>query len=234
MILFYVDESGTSLKDLRNPFFVLGCFAIDAREWQRIDSEIASLKRRLISWAKPEDWEIKARDIRRGDNLFRSYRWEARAGAFQEIAAMISEFQCQMFVVQVDKRALPSSIESNTDLYRLAYWRLLEELDQYLQKSDTSGLMLFDMRASSIHSSIQDRRLVEAYRDWLSTRSGRHRFVEMPWFGFSEFYAGLQLADYVSYLVDFTHNEAEREKRSRELFEAIQLIQPKLRLTKIP
>lgn len=59
MIFFYIDESGTSLNDTRNPFFVLGCVAIDAREWPHIDSEVHSLKRRLISWAKPEDWEIK-------------------------------------------------------------------------------------------------------------------------------------------------------------------------------
>lgn len=234
MIFFYVDESGTGLKDLQSAFFVLGCITVDEREWQRIDGEVTLLKRRLISWAKPEDWEIKARDMRRGDRLFRNQNWEIRAKAFHAISSTISEFQCRLIVVQVDKRLLPRSVQTDTDLYRLAFWRLLDELDKFLHQNDKTGMMLFDMRSSSLHSSIQDRRLIDAYRDWLSTKTSRNRFVGMPWFGFSEFYAGLQLADFVSYLVDFTHNEIERGKRSRELYEAFQLIESKLHLIKIP
>ncbi len=162
MILFYIDESGTGLKDRRSPFFVLGSIAIDAREWQRVDSEISSLKRRLISWAKPEDWEIKGRNLRRGDGIFAKRNWEDRAQAIHEIAGLISEFRCQLFVVQVDKRLLPRGVESDTDLYRLSFWRLLEEFDSFLARADQEGMMLFDMRAASIHSSIQDRRLLDA------------------------------------------------------------------------
>jgi hypothetical protein len=69
MLLFYIDESGTGLKDTRTPFFVLAAVAIHVRDWQEVDSQIAGLKRRLISWAKPEDFEIKGRDMRRGEKL---------------------------------------------------------------------------------------------------------------------------------------------------------------------
>jgi hypothetical protein len=47
MLLFYIDESGTGLKDARTPFFVLAAVAIHVRDWQEVDSQIASLKRRL-------------------------------------------------------------------------------------------------------------------------------------------------------------------------------------------
>lgn len=234
MIFFYIDESGTSLGDIKNPFFVLGCVAIDAREWQHIDCEVHSLKRRLVSWAKPEDWEIKGRDLRRGDGFFKSQNWPERAKAFLDIAGMLSEFRCQLLVVQIDKRMLPRSLETDADMYRLAFWRLLEEMNRFLEKTEQDGMILVDTRAASLHSSVQDRRLIDAYRDWLGMRSGRCRFVELPWFGFSAFYSGLQLADFVSYLVDFTHTEQEQGKRSQELYEAMHVINPKLLLVKIP
>jgi hypothetical protein len=234
MIIFYIDESGTGLKDDRNPFFVLGCAALDSKEWQFFDSEMSSLKRRLISWAKPEDWEIKGRDLRRGEGFFVNQNWNERASAMHDIADLISEFRTQFFIVQVDKRLLPRSVESDTDLYRLAFWRLLEEINSFLAEKNQEGMLLCDMRSSSIHSSIQDRRLIDAYREWIGSRSGRSHLIELPWFGFSEFYNGLQLIDFACYLVDFTHNEREAGKRSQELWNAFNLIEGKIKLIKIP
>jgi hypothetical protein len=234
MIFFYVDESGTGLKDPRNPYFVLGCIAIDSHNWGRIDTEVYSLKRRLIPWARTEDWEIKGRSLRRGDDFFSNQNWQERAQAFQDISEIISEFPCRLFAVQVDKRLLPRSVETDPDLYRLAFWRLLDELNLYLVKTKQDGVLMFDMRSSSIHSSIQDRRLIDVYREWLGVHADKSQFVELPWFGFSEFYSCLQLADFVSYLVDFSNNENEREQRSEEIYKAFRSIERKLNIFKIP
>jgi len=187
----------------------------------------------VISWAKPEDWEIKGRSQRRGDD-FSNQNWLDRARVFQEIAEIISEFQCKLFAVQVDKRLLPRSVETDPDLYRLAFWRLLDELNLYLVKTSQEGVLMFDMRSSSIHSSIQDRRLIDANREWLGVHAESSRFAELPWFGFSEFYSGLQLADFVSYLVDFSNNEHERGQRNEEIYKALRTIEFKLNLVKIP
>jgi Protein of unknown function (DUF3800) len=65
MILFYMDESGTGLGDTQTPFFLLAAAAIPTAAWQTVDSQVTALKRRLVGWAKPEDYEIKGRDIRR-------------------------------------------------------------------------------------------------------------------------------------------------------------------------
>ncbi len=105
----------------------------------------------------------------------------------------------------------------------MASWR---ELDQ-------PGMLMVDMR-SDMHSSVQDRRLIDAYREWIGSRTGLTRLVELPWFGFSAFYAGLQLADFVAYLVDFVSNEIRRDERSRSLFDAYAIIQSKVTLTRIP
>ena len=65
MHLFYIDESGTGLKDKNSSFFVLAGVRIPISSWQEIDDKIAALKRRLIGYAKPEDWEIKGRSNKR-------------------------------------------------------------------------------------------------------------------------------------------------------------------------
>jgi len=233
MLLFYIDESGTGLRDKQTPFFVLAAVAIPINEWQSVDTELVSLKRRLVSWAKPEDFEIKGRDMRRGEKFFKGQDWDSRARAMNNVAQLIVESSCQVFAVQVDKRDLPDYIGSDSDLYRLAFWRLLEELEAALDRLDQTGMLMVDMR-SDMHSSVQDRRLVDAYRAWVASRGGQTHLVELPWFGFSAFYAGLQLADFAAYLIDFGSNESGRAMRSAELQEAFVRLQSKVHLVQVP
>ena len=233
MIIFYVDESGTGLGKNQTPFFVLSALSFPASEWRTIDQQVVSLKRRLVSWAKPEDFEIKGRVLRRGEMFFKGHDWKARAQAFNDIAQLIADLPCQIFAVQVDKRDLPSSIGSQEDLYRLAFWRLLEEIELALAQVNQSGMLLMDGR-SDLHSSVQDRRLVDAYREWQALRQEPSHLIELPWFGFSEFYVGLQLADFAAYLIDFVAEENLNQRRSEELQNAFAKMEPKIRLVCIP
>ncbi|HEY0607382.1 MAG TPA: hypothetical protein VGD58_30975, partial [Herpetosiphonaceae bacterium] len=77
-------------------------------------------------------------------------------------------------------------------------------------------------------------RIVDAYRDWVGSRAGQTHFVELPWFGFSAFYAGLQLADFSAYLIDFVSNEMAPERGSEELQVAYAKFQHKVQLVHIP
>lgn len=230
---FYVDESGTGLGDKRSPYFVLSAIGIPTSEWQLIDEQVAALKRRLVSYAEPEDFEIKGRDLRRGEKFFKDKDWAARIQAFHEIAQLIADFPCHIFTVQVDKRHLPEFIGSDDQMYRLAMGRLLEAIDAELHHLQEPGMLLFDMR-SDMHSSVQDRRLVDSYRQWVKTRPTPTNLIELPWFGFSSFYAGLQLADFAAYLIDFVSNDESSDRGKDELKEAFARFQPQVRLLHIP
>ena len=92
---------------------------------------------------------------------------------------------------------------------------------------------MVDMR-SDMHSSVQDRRLIDAYREWIISRAGRTGLIELPWFGFSAFYAGLQLADFTAYLIDFVSNEGKHTRRDSELHEIFARFQHKISLVHIP
>jgi hypothetical protein len=232
MILFYIDESGTGLSDKRSAFFVLAATSISIDDWPELDNRFTVLKRRLISFAKPEDFELKGRDLRRGEKFFKHQSWPMRAQAINDIAQFISESPLRVLAVQADKRDLPETIGSDVELYRLTFWRLLDEIDGELRRLNERGMLMVDMR-SDMHSSVQDRRLIDAYREWIGSR-GSTRLVDVPWFGFSAFYAGLQIADFTAYLIDFVTNEIVREERKSELHEAFQRLKQKIRLIRIP
>ncbi len=231
--MFYIDESGTGLGDKGSPYFVLSATSIPADEWKVIDSQITALKRRLVSWAKPEDFEIKGRDMRRGEKFFKGLNWHERVKAIQDVAELISMLPCRIFAVQVDKRELPEYIASDDMMYRLSLSRLLDEIELELVQVNQSGMLLLDMR-SDLHSSVQDRRLIDAYRDWIGSRMGQTHLIELPWFGFSAFYAGLQIADFSAYLIDFVSNEGTSGRGSLELQEAFNKFQHKVRIVHIP
>lgn len=233
MLLFYIDESGTGLKDEQTPFFVLASVAIPIEQWQRVDSQVNSLKRRLVSWAKPEDFEIKGRDLQRGEKLFKSQNWDMRARAIHQVAELIEQLPCRILAVQIDKRDLPDYVGSDNDLYRLTFWRLLDELEQELERENQNGMLMVDMR-SDMHSSVQDRRLIDVYREWLGSRTGQTQLVEVPWFGFSAFYSGLQLADFAAYVIDHAFNDRARGKRSKVLHEAFAKFKTKTQIVRIP
>ncbi len=58
--------------------------------------------------------------------------------------------------------------------------------------------------------------------------------MELPLFGVSNFYTGLQIADYVAYLIHFHSKPAGTARRYAELEEAFNLLKPKMQLVKIP
>ena len=92
---------------------------------------------------------------------------------------------------------------------------------------------MVDMR-SDLHSSLQDRRLIDAYRDWVRARKEIH-FIELPWFGFSAFYAGLQLADFCAYMIDFDSNEENADKeKTKELSKTYARFKHKIHLVTVP
>ena len=233
MILYYIDESGTGLKDYRSPYFVLSAIAVPVEVNQSLNLAITDLKRELVSWAKPEDFEIKGRYLRQGDNVFKSLDWEKRSRAFLQIATLLSKFPCKILTVQVDTRDLPEYISTDVELYRIAFWQLLDAIEDDLVMQARPGMILMDAR-STLHSSIQDKRTIQAYQDWLKSRGHSH-LVDVPWFGFSAFYAGLQMADFTAYLVDFVANENSwNKRRTTALFDAFQHISSKITIFHIP
>ena len=117
-------------------------------------------------------------------------------------------------------------------MYRLAFNQLLEQLDAYIKQSNETGILLMDSR-SPHHTNAQDGRLLTVYRNWKSQKESSN-FVDIPLFGVSKFYTGLQIADYVVYLSARHSKPAGTARGYAELEEAFNLLKPKMQLVKIP
>jgi hypothetical protein len=234
-ILFYVDEGGTGWSDDETNLFFLGSFAIYVQHWSQMDREVSALKKELLPGKKPEDWELKGRHIWQGEGSFKGCRQESRLRAFKQISQTLNQLPCHIFAVQVNKKRLRETMEDIEDdegLYRLSFNQLLEHLDAYLKQYNETGILLMDSR-SSHHTNAQDGRLLTVYRNWKSQKESSN-FVDLPLFGASKFYTGLQIADYVVYLIDRHSKPAGTARGYAELEEAFNLLKPKMQLVKIP
>ncbi|MBI5369306.1 MAG: DUF3800 domain-containing protein [Planctomycetes bacterium] len=200
MKLFFIDESGTGMKDKGAPCFVLAATVCDAADLPSINDALRALKRRLISWAQPEDFELHGHELRHGLGVFAKLDWPGRLSVMREVAAEMARLPLELLAVVVRKAALPPQIATEADLYRVALTRMLDEVDTLCSQKQDMGLLMMDSR-SDLHSSVQDRRVVDAFWLWASTRPRPPKIVDAPWFGFSHFYAGIQLADFASYLI---------------------------------
>ena len=105
MIFFYIDESGTSFGDKRHPYFVLSAVAVDSKRWDSLNQFVHDLKSELVPWAKPEDWELKGRDLRHGgkESVFSNMNWPMRAPLFFQIAERMSTLELHLLAVRVYK-----------------------------------------------------------------------------------------------------------------------------------
>jgi len=202
--LFYIDESSTGLKQLKQPFFTLASLGVRLEDWHTLDEAVTRYKRQWVTWAEPEDFELKARDIRHGHGMFSGLEWERRCEILICLGELIGELPVNVAAVVVDKRNLPSTIESEEQLYRGAFWQLLDVLTDMLRKEANPGLLIMDSR-SDLHTSVQDRRLIDAYRRYVAVRGEQPPLVELPLFGNSEFYSGLQLADFAAHIIALAH-----------------------------
>lgn len=204
MYLCYTDESSTGLKQRKQPFFTLASVAVHHDDWHTLDQAVIEYKRQWVTWAEPEDFELKARDIRHGHGVFRGLEWERRCEILICLGELIGELPVDVAAVVVDKRELPSTIETEEQLYRGAFWQLLDVLTEMLREEESPGLLIMDSR-SDLHTSVQDRRLVDAYRRYVAVRGEQPLLVEAPLFGNSEFYSGLQLADFAAHIIALAH-----------------------------
>jgi hypothetical protein len=227
MILFYIDESGTGWEDDQTNFFSLGSFAIHISHWQEMDREIKKLKESFFTQRKSEEWEIKTRDLWQGEGKLKRRSRQDRSTFFLDIANVLNNLNCFLSGVIVNKKLLVESgprIKDTPELYKFAFDCFIERLDDFLKEKHEVGILLMDSR-STFRTAVQDTRLIKAYQQWVRLRKTPSSFIELPWFARSDYHAGLQLADYVAYLISRRWKEIEKvavDKNEKAVYKEIE------------
>lgn len=236
MYLFYIDESGSGAKDNKTNYFVLSSIAIHATDYKKSHEQIIQLKQNIIKNKKAEEWELKGNELCQGKEVFRNWSFEDRVHTFLTISETVNQLPFHIISIIVNKKILFENREEMKDdlvLYRFAFQNLLNQLDSFLKSSNKSGMLFLDSR--STHSkSKQDDRLLKSYIDWINSIKCDCNFVEQPWLGTSRFYLGLQLADYVAYLISLKTQNIQESHRNFAFLKAFEILQEKIHLVEIP
>lgn len=245
MIHFYLDESGTSQskdpnKRVDDGFFVLSAVEMPAVNYPEASREVWQLKRRWLPSFEPDEFEIKGRYIRQAQDVYDGWDWPTRLRAFHEVAELIARLPCRIYTVILHRDKLETR-RSQPELYCIAFRHLLEPLGRSLVEQNQPGMLLLDARTDT-----ENKQLVHTYRDWEKQQDEQVRFIGFPWFGRSEFHAGIQLADIAAYFANLAALEdyaAQREAEEKAtalvrhrspLLEAYQKFLAKVTLLSIP
>ncbi|NOT64176.1 MAG: DUF3800 domain-containing protein [Acidobacteria bacterium] len=212
MIHFYIDESGTSQskqpgKRPEEDFFVLSAVSLAATDCPLAEREVLQLKRNWISAFEPEEFEIKGRYLRQGDDVYSGWDWAARLQAFHDVAELMARLPCQIYTVLINRAKLETR-RTHQELYGIAFRHLLEHLGRGLAEQNELGMLFVDTRTDA-----ENKQLVQVYRAWEKQQDQQGRFLGTPWFGRSEFYAGIQLADVAAYLANIAAMESYAQER---------------------
>ncbi|MTJ55663.1 DUF3800 domain-containing protein [Anabaena sp. UHCC 0253] len=236
MYLFYIDESGTGSQDNNTNYFVFSSIAIHATDYKKSHEKIIQLKQNIIKEKKAEEWELKGNELCKGKAVFKNWQLEDRVRTFSSISETVNQLPFNIISIIVNKKILFENREEmryDVNLYRFAFQNLLNHLDSFLKSSNESGILFLDSR-STHRSSIQDDRLVKDYIEWLNSLQYDCNFVEQPWFGTSKSYVGLQLADYVAYLISLKTQNIQESHRDFAFLKAFDILQEKIHLVEIP
>ena len=184
--------------------------------------QIANLKLKFFPSVLPENIEIKGRSLLQGKGFFENVRQKVRNALLDEIYDLLRQLPFRLFATVVDKDH-PTLQRLNLlpdDVYRFAYKNLLSRVDTVLVAERDLGLVLIDSRASSIHRSLKDARLIAVHREYLQGQrrvQGGSQLVEFPVFVQSEFFAAVQLADVCAYEVFHTFQRVQTIRMLDEL-----------------
>ncbi len=224
MYLCFIDESGTDLPRRaesrarllsKQPYFVLACVAWSQEEFRVFRQKFMELRQQWFPYFDT-GVEFKAQQIWQGEGLFRKIPLESRIALIRELLALLHETHPRSWIIIIDKHILHEDMNTD-DMYKLGFWALLSNVAQWLESQHSQALLCLDSR-STLHSAVQDRRLIEAYHFWEREHHEQSKYyLGEPWFGFSLHYPGLQLADIVAYL---SARKAKGDLRASQLMDS--------------
>jgi hypothetical protein len=200
----YIDESGDVGFDPTQHFFVLAALVIRVDQCRAIQEKLTKLKQEYFPAIRPEDIEIKGRNIEQAKKFFAHVPLEIRQEIVKRLFELLFAHNISLFatVFSKEEESVRRLNMPPDDVYRYAYKNLIGRLNGFLESKNENGMLLVDSQASSVRSSLKDDRLVRFHQECLNelTQGGKEiRIIEYPVFVQSEFFAAAQLADLCAY-----------------------------------
>jgi hypothetical protein len=200
MYLLYGDEAGKSgLKDLRQPFHVLGGLIVHDSVWKSVEDDINARIDAIVPPPRPDRWELHMTDIVNSKSWFKGMALADREALCDAVLDVLDTHQLDLIMVAVDKAKhmakYPSPMRPDEICYRL----MIERFEYYLGRhSDPVGAIVSDEQKGQENTI---RRAHSEYRKGTGTGyTVAHKVIETPFFTPSHWSRMLQIVDVATWI----------------------------------
>lgn len=155
MHLIYLDESGnsgTNLRDPGQPLFVLAALIVPEDVWAALESDLKKAADEFFPEPRPDRFEIHATEIRNGNGYFRQFSVEHRLAFRDACLDIASRYELRLIYRAIEKirfarwieQTLGSGIRINPHI--AAFPLVARVADEYLQSlpGNTRGIFISD------------------------------------------------------------------------------------------
>lgn len=198
MHVLYVDESGRSgLRDLDQPFHILGGLAFHDSEWKAIEQALAESVERLFPSPRPSDWEIHMAELFHGKGYFKRTPRATRNAMVDAVLDLFDQHRMTLFMMVIDKAAHVAKYAYPVPPARLAYEFMIERFDMYLaDEADPVGMIVSDDQKGE-EAIVRDAH--ESYRQKGTSQMTVTRVIETPFFVPSHRSPMIQIVDVAAF-----------------------------------
>lgn len=204
MYLIYVDESGDSglnLKDPQQPLFLLCALPIPESLWHRLEADFMEIVAEFFDGKVPYGFELHTTDLKSRRGFFKDFS-PSRTFQFRDrVLEMLEGHRLQPRYMKILKKDFEAFCLQRygsgirIEPYFMALPFLCRDIDRFLAGKDARGILIFDQHrmASDIDKSLWTLRLDDG------SRLRTERIVEKGFSIESHLSVPLQLADFLAY-----------------------------------
>lgn len=133
MYLLYTDESGKSgLKDLRQPFHVLGGLIVQDKQWQAMEVDLNERIDALVPPPRSHLWELHMTDMVNGKGHFKRMSRTTREALCDAVLDVLGAHRPTIMMMAIDKEKHSKKYYSPDPPEEMTYRFMIERFDIFL------------------------------------------------------------------------------------------------------
>lgn len=244
MNLVYIDDTGNTglnLKDSQQPIFVLAAIVVHSSKWFAMEKEFYDILKGYFGKELPEDFELKAVNLRSGANYFKGLSMENRLAIRDRMFELLLSYEIPIIYRRIIKSKFEEFCEKQygpgikINPYVMALPFVCMEIDNYLKQKNPAelGMLIFDEQKESFNEAEKSLKTLRLDPNSLLKTTN---LIEKGFFVDSKKSFALQLTDIVAFYAR-KYEEYKFKKPVSELdkqtFDTLKRLIPEGRQTKI-
>ena len=147
MLIFYLDESWNTWKDLDNeeqPIHFISWIWVDFNDIPKIEKDMRNLEINFLPYSQNFDFEFHWIDLAWWKKYFKNFKIEDRLNAFEWLVSIFCKYKLSFFSQWINKKYLKTKYVNPHHPHYLSFMYLIEKIDRYLENRDKKWLVIMD------------------------------------------------------------------------------------------